>query len=165
MINGGVYTIFHQLWGRARVESLCMSSFKRPPLKVSRAWKKAHRDDRAISGVSFPPWPTHTHTHTTMHICTYTCTANYKHTSLYNIYTRDHPSIAGTSGIAVTCFQEAELISLVRCWVPENDRVQVGSGWVVCRPCSFTLPLSNAPCRINTTTNLSICTQPHSLFV
>lgn len=63
MINGTVYTIFLQLRGRALVESLGMSSFKSPPLKVGRAWKRAHRDDRAISGVSFPFWTAHQHTH------------------------------------------------------------------------------------------------------
>lgn len=143
MINGRVYTIFLQLRGRAQVESLGMSSFKSRPLKVGRAWKRAHRDDRAISGVSFPSWTTHTHTYTVRcthvhkhtHAHTPLCTTKFKHTHpCMHIYTGDHPSIAGTSGIAVTCFEEAGFISLVRRWEPEDDQVQIRSDWTVSRP-------------------------------
>lgn len=166
----GFTRYFSNFRGRPRAASLGMSSFKSPPLKVARAWKRAHRDDRAISGVSFPFWTTHTHTYAVkcMHI------HKHIHVHMHSINTHScthaftpgtTPALQGTTGIPVTCFEEAELISLVRRWEPEDDGVRAPSDWAVSRPsCSFTLPLWNAPYNINTTTHARLHFTP-VLFV
>lgn len=93
---------------------------------------------------------THTHTHAHMHAHTRPCTQQ-------TFTPGTTPAMRGTSGIPVTCFEEAELICLVRRWEPEDDRVQVRWDWAASRPsCSFTL--------WNTTYNRNTATHAHLHF-
>lgn len=85
-----------------------------------------------------------THTQAHMHAHTRPCTQTFTPGTT--------PAMRGTSGIPATCFEEAELIWLVRRWEPEDDRVQVRWDWAASRPsCSFTL--WNATYNRNTATH------------
>lgn len=149
MINWLVYTIFLQLCTQVLLESMGKSCFKSLPAQGQLCLEESpQRRGGLLAEFLFHSGLL---THISSEVCAHTCVSLYEYKYTHPCTPGTTPALQGTSGSPVTCFGEAELICLVMLCEPQGDGEQVWWDWGVSRPSSsFTLPLWNTPCNINT---------------